>query len=53
MSRLGMILTALLALYALVTGVFIISENRRPRSTLAWMLDLFLAPAVRRVFIGL
>ena len=43
-SRLGTILTALLALYALVTGVFIISENRRPQSTLAWMLVLSFAP---------
>jgi Phospholipase_D-nuclease N-terminal len=46
MSRLGTILTALLTLYALVTGVFIISENRRPRSTLAWMLVLLFAPGV-------
>jgi cardiolipin synthase len=43
-SRLGSILTALLALYALVTGVFIISENRRPQATLAWMLLFFFAP---------
>jgi len=46
MSRLGTILTTLLALYALVTGVFIISENRRPQSTLAWMLALFFAPGI-------
>jgi len=44
MSHLGKILTVALALYALVTGVFLISENRRPQSTLAWMLVLFFAP---------
>jgi len=44
MSRLGEILTYALALYALATGVFLISENRRPQATLAWMLVLFFAP---------
>jgi cardiolipin synthase len=46
MSNLGSILTTLLALYALVTGVFLISENRRPQATLAWMLVLVFAPGI-------
>lgn len=45
-SQLGSILTVLLALYALATGVFLISENRRPQATLAWMLVLFFAPGI-------
>jgi cardiolipin synthase A/B len=40
------ILTTLLFLYALVTGAFLLSENRRPQSTLAWMLVLFFAPGI-------
>src|SRR5687767_13056848 len=32
--------------YALVMGVFVIRENRRPQSTLAWMLVLFFAPGI-------
>jgi cardiolipin synthase len=45
-SHLASILTMILALYALATSVFLISENRRPQSTLAWMLVLFFAPGV-------
>ena len=37
-SNIGTILAASLTLYALVTGVFLISENRRPQATLAWLL---------------
>ena len=44
--RLGTILIALLALYALVTVIFLVSENRRPQSTLAWTLVLFLIPGI-------
>jgi cardiolipin synthase A/B len=44
MSDIVAILTTLLAIYALIIGVFLISENRRPQSTLAWMLVLFFAP---------
>jgi cardiolipin synthase A/B len=40
------ILATLLFLYALVTGVFLLMENRRPQSTLAWMLVLFFAPGI-------
>ena len=46
MSHVFTILTTLLFLYALVTGVFLLMENRRPQSTLAWMLVLFFAPGV-------
>jgi cardiolipin synthase len=46
MPDLGTVLWAVLALYAMVTGVFIISENRRPPSTLAWMLLFLFAPGV-------
>lgn len=46
MSQLTSILTTLLALYALATGAFLISENRRPQATLAWMLVLFFAPGI-------
>ena len=46
MSHIVTLLTTLLALYALVMGVFLISENRRPQTTLAWMLVLFFAPGI-------
>jgi cardiolipin synthase len=36
----------LLAVYALVVSVFLLMENRRPQSTLAWMLVLFFAPGI-------
>jgi len=40
------VLITLLAVYALVTGVFLISENRRPQATLAWLLAFYFAPVV-------
>jgi cardiolipin synthase len=40
------IFAGLLFLYALVMGVFLVSENRRPQSSLAWMLVLFFVPGV-------
>ena len=46
MSDVITILTTVLGLYALVTGVFLISENRRPQSTLAWMLAFIFAPGL-------
>jgi cardiolipin synthase len=46
MSHLDTILTVSLALYALVMTVFLISENRRPQATLAWILVFFLAPVI-------
>ncbi|HEU4342264.1 MAG TPA: cardiolipin synthase [Candidatus Binatia bacterium] len=46
MSHIFTILTMLLFLYALAMAVFLISENRRPQATLAWMLVLFFAPGI-------
>jgi cardiolipin synthase A/B len=46
MNHIGSILTDALALYALLTGIFLISENRRPQTTLAWMLAFVLLPGV-------
>ncbi len=46
MSDIGTILATVLALYALVTAIFLILENRRPQSTLAWMLAFVFAPGV-------
>jgi cardiolipin synthase A/B len=40
------ILASLVGLYALVTSIFLISENRRPQATLAWMLAFLLAPGI-------
>jgi cardiolipin synthase A/B len=45
-SNIGTILAASLTLYALVTGVFLISENRRPQATLAWMLAFIFVPGL-------
>jgi len=46
MSDIGSIVTAALALYALVAVVFLVSENRRPQATLAWILVFFVAPGL-------
>jgi cardiolipin synthase len=46
MSHIFTILATLLFLYALVTGIFLLMENRRTQSTLAWMLVLFFAPGI-------
>ena len=46
LSHIGIILTILLVLYSLVTSVFLLSENRRPQATLAWMLALVFAPGI-------
>jgi cardiolipin synthase len=46
MSHIGTILTVALTLYALVMCTFLISENRRPQSTLAWMLVFFFLPVI-------
>src|ERR1041384_1545926 len=40
------LLTAVLAIYALVMGVFLISENRTPQATLAWMLAFIFLPGI-------
>jgi cardiolipin synthase len=46
MSGLDTILTVSLTLYALVMTVFLISENRRPQATLAWILVFVFAPVI-------
>jgi cardiolipin synthase len=46
MSHLDTILTVSLTLYALVMTVFLISENRRPQATLAWILVFVFAPVI-------
>ena len=46
MSEIGSIAATVLGFYALVTGVFLVSENRRPQATLAWMLAFVFAPGI-------
>jgi cardiolipin synthase A/B len=46
MNHLGIFVIASLTIYALVMCVFLISENRRPQTTLAWMLVLFFLPGI-------
>jgi cardiolipin synthase len=43
-DHLGTIVTVSLALYAAATGINLISENRRPQATMAWMPGLFFLP---------
>ena len=50
MPDIATILTALLAAYALLSAIFIVSENRRPQATLAWMLAFFAAPGLGLLF---
>jgi cardiolipin synthase len=45
-SHLGTILTVSLRLYVLGMCLFLISENRRPQATVAWMLALIFAPGI-------
>jgi cardiolipin synthase len=45
-NHIGTILTVSLTLYALGMCLFLISENRRPQATLAWMLALIFAPGI-------
>ncbi|HJU60404.1 MAG TPA: cardiolipin synthase [Candidatus Binatia bacterium] len=45
-SNIFTMLTTLLFFYALVVSVFLVLENRRPQSTLAWMLVFFFAPGL-------
>ena len=46
MDHIGTILTASLTVYGLGAAIFLISENRRPQGTLAWMLVFFFAPGI-------
>ena len=45
-DRISAILTVLLSVYALGMTVLLISENRRPQATLAWILIFVLAPVI-------
>jgi cardiolipin synthase len=45
-SNIGTILTALLSIYGVAACIFLISENRRPQATLAWMLAFIFAPGL-------
>jgi cardiolipin synthase len=42
----GATLLTLLGIYAVITGIFLIAENRRPQATLAWLLVFDLAPGI-------
>ncbi len=46
MSHIGAVLTASIAIYALIATVFLIFENRRPQATLAWMLVFIFLPGL-------
>ena len=46
MSDLTWLIGAVLTLYGLVMAVFLISENRSPQATLAWMLAFIVAPGL-------
>jgi cardiolipin synthase A/B len=46
MSDFSTIFTTGLTLYGVGAGLFLISENRRPQATLAWMLVFFFAPGI-------
>ena len=46
MDHLGTILTVSLTLYGLGMCLFLISENRRPQATLAWMLVFVSLPGL-------
>jgi cardiolipin synthase A/B len=45
-DHLGTVLSVSLTLYALGMCIFLISENRRPQATLAWMLAFMFAPGI-------
>ncbi len=46
MPHLGTILSTGLAVYGIASALFLISENRRPQTTLAWMLAFVFAPVI-------
>lgn len=46
MSNLSIVLVVVVGSYALIMTIFLISENRRPQATLAWMLVFFSAPII-------
>ena len=42
----ALLILAILGVYALVMAVFLISENRRPQATLAWLLSFVFLPGL-------
>lgn len=46
MGHIGTILSISITLYAAVAIIFLISENRRPQATLAWMLVFMFLPGI-------
>jgi cardiolipin synthase len=46
MADISTIVTAALSLYVLGAVMFLVSENRRPQATLAWILAFVLAPGI-------
>lgn len=40
------VLATLVSIYAIAAGIFLISENRRPQATLAWMMAFYFAPVI-------
>src|SRR5436190_22207279 len=49
LRSMGSLVTILLTahgIYALITGVFLLSENRRPEATFAWLLVFIFLPVV-------
>jgi cardiolipin synthase len=45
-SSFGSVVTASLAIYGVGAAIFLISENRRPQATLAWMLVFMFLPGI-------
>jgi cardiolipin synthase len=45
-GNIGTILSVSLTLYALAATLYLISENRRPQATLAWMLVFIFLPGL-------
>ncbi len=50
MTDISTIFVTLVGVYAIATTIFLISENRRPQSTVAWMLAFYLAPVLGLAF---
>jgi len=46
LSDVTIIVTSAVGLYALLTGCYLILENRRPQASLAWMLAFIFAPGI-------
>jgi len=45
-STLEKVMTIAFSVYALITVIFLVSENRRPQATLAWALAFFFMPGL-------